>query len=127
MEELETVNQRIKYAMEQEGHTVSSLARKCHRPDNTIRSIIGNKRNLRVDVLVDIINAFDGKYDANFLVMGQTTKSEDVDKEFKKLHNIIDRLARQNEQLTSRLLVLTEQDNSKKMPNNPVVPKNMNA
>lgn len=127
MEELETVNQRIKYAMEQEGHTVSSLARKCHRPDNTIRSIIGNERNLRVDVLVDIIKAFDGKYDANFLVMGQTAKSEDVDKEFKKLHNIIDRLTRQNEQLTSRLLDLTGQGDSKKLPDNTSVPKKMKA
>lgn len=83
MEELETVNQRIKYAMEQEGHTVSSLARKCHRPDNTIRSVIGKERNLRVDVLEDIIKAFDGKYDANFFVMGQVSKAADADKEIK--------------------------------------------
>jgi plasmid maintenance system antidote protein VapI len=126
MEELETVNQRIKYAMEQEGHTVSSLARKCHRPDNTIRSVIGKERNLRVDVLEDIIKAFDGKYDANFFVMGQLSKPMlDADKDIKKLHAIIDRLTRQNEQLTNRLLELTQPESNKTVPGDTAIPKVM--
>lgn len=127
MEELETVNQRIKYAMEQEGHTVSSLARKCHRPDNTIRSVIGKERNLRVDVLEDIIKAFDGKYDANFFVLGQVSKTADADKEIKKLHGIIDRLTRQNELLTTRLLELTKPEDSKKLSSDTAIPKTMKA
>lgn len=127
MEELETVNQRIKYAMEQEGHTVSSLARKCHRPDNTIRSVIGKERNLRVDVLEDIIKAFDGKYDANFFVMGQVSKAADADKEIKRLHAIIDRLTRQNELLTTRLLELTKPEDSKKLSSDTAIPKTMKA
>ncbi len=117
---LKTVNERIKYAMEQEGHTVASLARKCHRPDNTIRSIIDSDRNPRFDILVDIVKAFDGKYDANFIVMAQETKSIDVDREFKRLHAIIDRLTKTNEQLAkaneqfaSCLLELTKPSNDK--------------
>ena len=117
MDEMKTVNERIKYAMEQEGHTVASLARKCHRPDNTIRSIVDSERNPRFDILVDIIKAFDGKYDANFIVMAQESKSIEVDKEFKKLHAIIDRLTKQNEQLTNRLLNLTELTASQKIAN----------
>lgn len=127
MEELETVNQRIKWAMEQEGHNVSSLARKCHRPDNTIRSVIGKERNLRVDVLEDIINAFDGKYDANFFVMGQVSKDVEAGKEIKKLHSIIDRLTRQNEQLTTRLLELTQPGELKKVSDNTDVPQVLKA
>ena len=114
MEELKTVNQRIKFAMEQEGHTVASLARKCHRPDNTIRSNIKLDRNPRLDVLVDIIQAFDGKYDANFIVMGQESKGKEMDKEIKRLHSIIDRLTKQNELLTNKLLELTEPEEQKK-------------
>ncbi len=117
MDEMKTVNERIKYAMEQEGHTVASLARKCHRPDNTIRSIVDSERNPRFDILVDIIKAFDGKYDANFIVMAQESKSIEVDKEFKRLHAIIDRLTKQNEQLTNRLLNLTEPTASQKVAN----------
>ena len=111
MMHLKTVNERIKYAMEQEGHTVASFARKCHRPDNTIRSIIDSDRNPRFDILVDIIKAFDGKYDANFIVMARESKSIDVDKEFKRLHTIIDRLTKTNEQLASRLLEFTDPSN----------------
>ena len=117
MSGMKTVNERIKYAMEQEGHTVASLARKCHRPDNTIRSIVDSERNPRFDILVDIIKAFDGKYDANFIVMAQESKSIEVDKEFKRLHAIIDRLTKQNEQLTNRLLNLTEPTASQKVAN----------
>lgn len=113
--------------MEQEGHNVSSLARKCHRPDNTIRSVIGKERNLRVDVLEDIIKAFDGKYDANFFVMGQVSKDVEAGKEIKKLHSIIDRLTRQNEQLTTRLLELTQPGEIKKVPDNTDVPKLLKA
>ncbi len=117
MEQLETVNQRIKFAMEQEGHTIASLARKCKRPDNTIRSNINLKRNPRLDILVDIIKAFDGKYDANFIVMGQMSQAKEMDKEIKRLHAIIDRITKQNEQLTNRLLELTAPIESKKVAN----------
>lgn len=117
MNELKTVNERIKFAMEQEGHTVSSFARKCHRPDNTIRSIVDSDRNPRFDILVDIIRAFDGKYDANFIVMAQESRSIEVDKEFKRLHAIIDRLTKQNEQLTNRLLELTVPSKDNKLTN----------
>lgn len=117
MDEPKTVNERIKFAMEQEGHTVASLARKCHRPDNTIRSIVESERKPRFEILVDIIKAFDGKYDANYIVMAQESKNIEVDKEFKRLHAIIDRLTKQNEQLTSRLLELTEPVAQKKVVN----------
>lgn len=106
---------------------MSSLARKCHRPDNTIRSVIGKERNLRVDVLEDIINAFDGKYDANFFVMGQVSKAADAGKEIKKLHAIIDRLTRQNELLTTRLLELTKPEDNKKLQSDTTIPKSMKA
>ena len=114
---MDTVNGRIKYAMEQEGHTVASLARKCNRPDNTIRSIVDSARNPRYDILVDIIRAFEGRYDANFIVMAQESKSIEVGREFKRLHAIIDRLTKQNEQLTSRLLELTDPADAHKAEN----------
>lgn len=117
MSGMKTVNERIKFAMEQEGHTVASLARKCHRPDNTIRSIVDSDRNPRFDILCDIIRAFDGKYDANFIVMAQESKNIEVDKEFKRLHAIIDRLTKQNEQLTNRLLELTVPAEESKLTN----------
>lgn len=124
MEELKTVNERIKFAMEQEGHTVASLARKCHRPDNTIRSIVESERKPRFEILVDIIKAFDGKYDANYIVMAQESKNIEVDKEFKRLHATIDRLSKanlelteSNNRLTSRLLELTGTVEQKKVVN----------
>lgn len=121
---LKTVNERIKFAMEQEGHTVASLARKCNRPDNTIRSIVDSARNPRFDILVDIIKAFDGKYDANYIVMAQESKIIAVEKEFKRLHATIDRLTKANLELTesnykliSRLFELNESAEEEKGAN----------
>ena len=85
--EKETVNARIRQIIEKEGHTISSFARKSELGDQTIRSIVKDRNKPSFDVLVKIVENFDW-VDANWLVMGQKTKNEDL--EGSKLYAFID-------------------------------------
>lgn len=81
----ETINDRIRYIIEKEGHTVSSFAKKIDVGDQTVRSITKDRNKPSYDIIVKILEGFEW-INANWLVMGQ--KSEvDTDKE--KLYSII--------------------------------------
>ena len=113
MEELLTVNDRIRYAIEKEGHTVATFARKCGVADSTIRNLLLRNYKPSYDLMVAIINAIDKPWcDANWLVMGrQDTLQESDDRDIGKLlkiisdqqHTIDEQQKRINE-LTDRLL-----------------------
>jgi DNA-binding XRE family transcriptional regulator len=83
--EQETINDRIRYIIEKEGHTVSSFAKKIEIGDQTIRSITKDRNKPSYDIIVKIVESFEW-VDANWLVMGQKS-SADADK--KKLYSII--------------------------------------
>lgn len=85
--ERESINDRIRYIIEKEGHTISSFAKKIGSIDQTIRSLVNNRNKPSYDVLVKIIESFYW-VDANWLVMGEKEKREDDDK--KKLYSLID-------------------------------------
>ena len=90
MERLDTITDRIKYAIEHEGHTIATFARKCGVADSTLRSLLlkGNKPGY--DLTVAIINAINQPWcDANWLVMGQESKSVVEDQDTKKLLKLI--------------------------------------
>lgn len=67
-----SINDRIKYIIEHEGHTISSFARKCGVADSTIRTYMTEGRKPNYDIIVTIINAVNRPWcDANWLIMGQ--------------------------------------------------------
>lgn len=113
MEELLTVNDRIRYAIEKEGHTVATFARKCGVADSTIRNLLLRNYKPSYDLTVAIINAVDKPWcDANWLVMGrqdtlQVSDDRDIGKLLKIIsdqqHTIDEQQKRINE-LTDRLL-----------------------
>lgn len=112
MEKLDTINDRIEYAIKHEGHTVATFARKCGVADSTIRGLFlrGNKPGY--DLIVSILKAVNQPWcDANWLIMGQETKPAVEDADTKKLLKIIEEqqktindLQRQNAKLTDKLL-----------------------
>jgi len=115
MEKLKTINERIKYVLDHEGHTVATFARKCGLPDQTIRSYVIGTREPGFKILSKILTA-EPWVDANWLILGEYraasggTGITDV-KELQKLHAIIDRQAKMIEKqqedvrrLTDRLL-----------------------
>ena len=113
MEELLTVNDRIRYAIEKEGHTVATFARKCGVADSTLRNLLLRNYKPSYDLMVAIINAIDKPWcDANWLVMGrqdtlQVSDDRDIGKLLKIIsdqqHTIDEQQKRINE-LTDRLL-----------------------
>ena len=110
MENFESVNDRIKYMIEHEGHTVSSFARKCGVPDSTIRSYMTKDRRPNYDQIVTMINAINQPWcDANWLVMGQqTTSLESADQDAKKYLKIISDQQRTIEEQRKRIDALTD-------------------
>jgi uncharacterized coiled-coil protein SlyX len=97
MNELLTINDRIKYAIEHEGHTIATFARKCGVPDGTIRNMFARGNKPGYDLTVAIINAINQPWcDANWLVMGQETKSAVEDQDTKKLLKLIADLQKTN-------------------------------
>lgn len=116
MEKLDTINDRIEYAIKHEGHTVATFARKCGVADSTIRGLFlrGNKPGY--DLIVSILKAVNQPWcDANWLVMGQKTEPVVQDEDTKKLLKIIEDqqkmiadLQKQNTKLTDRLLSATD-------------------
>jgi len=109
MEELKSINERIRYAIEHEGHTVSSFARKCGVADSTIRSYMTEGRKPNYDLIVTIINAINQPWcDANWLVMGQQAQPAVEDLDAKKLLKIIADQQRTIEEQRKRIDVLTD-------------------
>ncbi len=116
MKELLTINERIRYAIEHEGHTVATFARKCGVADSTLRNMLSNDYKPSYDVIVAIINAVNQPWcDANWLVMGQQPSKPAVeDQDAKKLLKIIadqqrtiEEQRRRIDELTDRLLPST--------------------
>jgi len=112
MEKLDTINDRIEYAIKHEGHTVATFARKCGVADSTIRGLFLRGNRPGYDLIVSILKAVNQPWcDANWLVMGQETKPAVEDADTKKLLKIIEDqqkmiadLQKQNTKLTDLLL-----------------------
>lgn len=118
--EQETINDRVRYIIEKEGHTVSSFAKKIDIGDQTIRSIAKNRNKPSYDVIVKIVESFEW-VDANWLVMGQKNET-DTDKE--KLYSVIAAQQKtiENQQktinrLTAKLIQDLPEEFSKKVAN----------
>lgn len=111
MEELETIHDRIKYAIEHEGHTVATFARKCGVPDSTLRNLLLRENKPGYDLMVAIIKAIDKPWcDANWLLMGQQTETKPAveDQDAKKLLKIIADQQRTIEEQRKRIDSLTD-------------------
>ena len=119
MDGIKTINDRVLQAIEREGFTVGTFAKRVGVPDSTIRNITTTDRKPGYDLIVKIIQTIDRPWcDANWLVMGQETKPAVEDQDTKKLLKIIADLQKTNEsqqrtieeqrkridQLTDRLL-----------------------
>ncbi|ERK40220.1 DNA-binding helix-turn-helix protein [Segatella baroniae F0067] len=116
--EQETINDRIRYIIEKEGHTVSSFAKKIDIGNQTIRSITKGRNKPSYDIIVKIVDSFDW-VDANWLVMGQ---KGDADTDRKKLYAVIATQQKtiENQQktidrLTAKLIQDLPDESSKKM------------
>ena len=104
-----TINDRIKYAIEHEGHTVATFARKCGVADSTLRNLLLRNYKPGYDLTVAIINAINQPWcDANWLVMGQQTTPAIEDQDTKKLLKIIADQQRTIEEQRKRIDVLTD-------------------
>lgn len=110
MAKLDTINERIEYAIKHEGHTVATFARKCGVADSTIRSALLPDRKPGYDLIVTIINAIAQPWcDANWLVLGQTAAlSETEDQDSKKLLKIVAEQQRTIEEQRKRIDALTD-------------------
>lgn len=110
MDELLTINDRIKYAIEHEGHTIATFARKCGVADGTIRNLFSRDYKPGYDLMVTIIKAVNQPWcDANWLLMGQkTASSETEDQDTKKLLKIISDQQRTIEEQRKRIDTLTD-------------------
>lgn len=112
MDKLDTISDRIKYAIKHEGHTVATFARKCGVADSTIRSALLPGKKPGYDLIVTIIQAINQPWcDANWLIFGEEPTSKGDTPETKKLLKIIEDqqktindLQKQNTKLTDRLL-----------------------
>lgn len=116
--EKETINKRICYIIEKEGHNISSFARKIGIGDQTIRSITKDRNKPSYEIIVKIIESFEW-VDANWLVMGEKT---DMDVDKKKLYSIISTQQKTIEsqqkiidRLTSKLVENLPEEPSKKV------------
>ena len=90
-DELFTINDRIKYIMEREGHTIATFARKCGVADGTIRTMLARNNKPGYDLTVAIIKAVNQPWcDANWLVMGQQNTDDAADAGTKKLLKIVE-------------------------------------
>jgi len=109
MDELKTVNERIKYVIGREGHTVATFARKCGVPDSTLRGMLSSGGKPGYDVIVSIIKAINQPWcDANWLVMGQQTAPVVEDQDAKRLLKIISDQQHTIEEQRKRIDALTD-------------------
>lgn len=115
MADLSTIKDRIAYAIEREGLSVGTFAKRCGVPDSTIRSLITKDRKPGFDLIVKMIETINRPWcDANWLVMGQEPASED--KDAKKLMKIISDQQHTIEEQRKRIDALTDRllDNPEK-------------
>lgn len=104
-----TINDRIKYAIEHEGHTVATFARKCRVADSTLRNMLMKDYKPSYDLIVAVINAIDKPWcDANWLVMGKTTSPEPEDQDARKLLKLVADQQRTIEEQRKRIAELTD-------------------
>lgn len=110
MDKLLTINERIKYIIEHEGHTIATFARKCGVADGTIRSMIARGNKPGYELTVAIINAVNQPWcDANWLVMGQEHPQVSADgTDTKKLLKIINDQQHTIEEQRKRIDALTD-------------------
>lgn len=107
MADLDTIKDRITYAIEREGLTIGTFAKKCGVPDSTIRSLITKNRKPGLELIVKMIETINRSWcDANWLVMGQEPVSENQD--VKKLLKIISDQQRTIEEQSKRIESLTD-------------------
>lgn len=112
MDKVETINDRVLQAIEREGFTVGTFAKRVGVPDSTIRNITSTDRRPGYDLIVKIIQTIDRPWcDANWLVMGQESKPVVEDQDTKKLlkliadqQHTIEEQRKRIDQLTDRLL-----------------------
>lgn len=109
MDEVKTINDRVRQAIEREGFTVGTFAKRVGVPDSTIRNITSTDRKPGYDLIVKIIQAIDRPWcDANWLVMGEQPKSAVEDQDTKKLLKIISDQQRTIEEQRKRIDTLTD-------------------
>lgn len=109
MDELQTITDRIRYAIKHEGHTVATFARKCGVADSTLRGLLLNGYKPSYDLIVSIIKAIDKPWcDANWLVMGKTTAPEPEDQDTRKLLKLVADQQRTIEEQRKRIDALTD-------------------
>lgn len=110
---MKTITDRIKDILDNEGHTVSTFARKLGISWSSANNIVSGRNAPNYETMVKIIEKFNN-IDANWLVMGQ--KSMDAQKD-KKLYAIIEKQQKtiENQQKTiDRLTAELVQDLSSK-------------
>lgn len=118
-DQLQTINDRIRYVIQHEGHTVATFARKCGVSDGTLRNMLTRGNKPGYDLTVAILQAVNQPWcDANWLLLGQTTTPEPQDQDARRLLRIvaeqqkaiadqqhtIEEQRRRIDQLTDRLL-----------------------
>lgn len=115
MDKLPTINDRIKYVIEHEGHTVATFARKCGVADSTLRNLLSKDYNPGYNLIVAVINAVNQPWcDANWLVMGQNSHPAEGQDTKGYLKIIADQqrtiadLQKLNGKLTDRLLSVSD-------------------
>lgn len=109
MDRVETINERVRKAIEREGFTVGTFAKRVGVPDSTIRNITTTDRKPGYDLIVKMIQTIDRPWcDANWLVMGQETKTAVEDQDTKKLLKLIADQQRTIEEQRKRIDVLTD-------------------
>lgn len=110
MSELLDINERIKYIIEHEGHTIATFARKCGVPDGTLRNLLARGTKPGYELTVAIINAVNQPWcDANWLVMGQEHPQVSADgTDTKKLLKIINDQQHTIEEQRKRIDALTD-------------------
>lgn len=109
MNEVETINDRVRQAIEREGFTVGTFAKRVGVPDSTIRNVTSTDRKPGYDLIVKIIQTINRPWcDANWLVMGEQPKSAVEDQDTKKLLKIISDQQRTIEEQRKRIDTLTD-------------------
>ncbi len=109
MDKVETINDRVRQAIEREGFTVGTFAKRVGVPDSTIRNITSTDRRPGYDLIVKMIQTIDRPWcDANWLVMGQQAQPAVEDQDTKKLLKIIADQQRTIEEQRKRIDSLTD-------------------
>lgn len=107
MDAIETVNERVMRMIERENLSIGTFAKKCGVPDSTIRSIVNTERKPGYDLIVKMIETVNRPWcDANWLVLGQESSTEDQDS--KRLLKIVSDQQHTIEEQRKRIDALTD-------------------